>query len=91
MKGVILGICPAATLVNISHEVTKFSILEGAIILSQVSPYFPKRSIHLAVVDPGVGTARRRVIVQGSRCFYVGPDNGILSLATKKEGVVKAV
>jgi len=91
MKGVILGICPAVTLVDISHEVSKHDVLQGAFILSQASPYFPEGSIHLAVVDPGVGTARRRIIVQGGRCFYVGPDNGVLSLAVKGEGVVKAV
>lgn len=91
MKGVIMGICPSITLVDISHEVEKHNVLQGAFLLSQASPYFPEGSIHLAVVDPGVGTARRRIIVQGSRCLYVGPDNGILSLAVKREGVVKVL
>ncbi len=89
MKGVILGICPSITLVDLSHEVEKHDVLQGAFLLSQASPYFPEGSIHLAVVDPGVGTARRRIIVQGSRCIYIGPDNGILSLAAKREGVIK--
>ena len=91
MKGVILRICPSATLIDISHKVSRHNILQGAFILSQAAPYFPEGSIHLAVVDPSVGTARRRIVVQGSRCFYVGPDNGVLSLAVKREGVVKAV
>ena len=91
MKGIILRICPTATLVDISHDLSKYDILEGAYNLAQASPYFPEGTIHLAVVDPGVGTTRRRLIIKGSRCLYVGPDNGILSLAAKIEGVVKVV
>jgi S-adenosylmethionine hydrolase len=89
MKGVILGICPEVTLVDISHEVKKHDIVDGAFTLSEVSPYFPEGTVHLAVVDPGVGTDRRRIIIQGRRCSYVGPDNGVLSLAANREGVVK--
>ena len=88
MKGVILGIYPYAKLVDISHKIEKHDILQGAFILLQVSSYFPKGSIHLAVVDPGVGTTRRRIIIQGRRSLYVGPDNGLLSLAAKNEGIV---
>jgi len=91
MKGVLLGLAPLSTLVDISHAVTKHNILQGAFLLSQVSSYFPVGSVHLAVIDPGVGTSRRRVIIQGRRCFYVGPDNGVLSLAVKKEGIVKII
>lgn len=89
MKGAILEICPEAIIIDISHEVARHNVLEGAFILSQASPYFPEGSVHLAVVDPGVGTERRRIIVKGSRSLYVGPDNGVLSLAAEKEGVVK--
>ena len=91
MKGVLLGLAPLSTLVDISHVVTKHNILQGAFLLSQVSSYFPVGSVHLVVIDPGVGTSRRRVIIQGRRCFYVGPDNGVLSLAVKKEGIVKII
>lgn len=91
MKGVILAMCPTVTLVDISHEVSKHNVLQGAFMLCQAAPYFTEGSIHLGVVDPGVGTARRRIMVQGRRCFYVGPDNGVLSLAAKREGVIKIV
>lgn len=89
MKGVLLGICPTVTLVDISHTVIKHDVLDGAFTLSQASPYFPKGTIHLAVVDPGVGTGRRRIIIQGRHHLYIGPDNGVLSLAATKDGVVK--
>ena len=59
MKGVILGIYPQATLVDISHEISRHSVLLGAFVLSQAAPYFPEGSIHLAVVDPGVGRLER--------------------------------
>ncbi|MFH0748927.1 MAG: SAM-dependent chlorinase/fluorinase [Candidatus Bathyarchaeota archaeon] len=91
MKGVILGICPGVTFVDISHDIGKHNVLEGAFILSQASPCFPMNTIHLAIVDPGVGTARRRIIIQGRHNFYIGPDNGVLSLAAKNEEVVKIV
>lgn len=91
MKGVILKICPESTLVDISHEVPRHSISQGAFILSQVSPYFPLGSVHLVVVDPGVGTARRRIIIQSNHQFYVGPDNGVLFLAAEKEGILKTI
>ncbi len=91
MKGVILSICPTVTLVDISHSVLRHDVLQGAFVLSQAAPYFPEGSIHLVVVDPGVGTARKKIVLQGRRCFYVGPDNGVLSLAAEREGVVRAV
>lgn len=91
MKGAILQICPEARVVDISHDVNKFDIRHGAFLLAQASPYFPERTIHVAVVDPGVGTVRRRIIVQGRRSLYVGPDNGVLLTAAKREGIVRAV
>jgi len=91
MKGVILGICPEAEIIDISHEVRKFDVRHGAFLLHQAGPYFPKGTVHMAVVDPGVGTERRRIIIEGERCLYVGPDNGVLSLAVEREGFVKAV
>ena len=86
MKGVILGICPMAEIIDISHDISRHDIRQGAFLLSQVSPYFPKGTVHLVVIDPGVGTARRRIAVKGRRCLYVGPDNGVLFLAAKAEG-----
>ena len=91
MKGVILGLCREAVIVDISHEVQKFNVRQGAFLLHQAAPYFPKGTIHTVVVDPGVGTERRRIIVQGTHSLFVGPDNGVFSLAIQKEGFVKAV
>lgn len=91
MKGIILSICPTVEIIDVSHEVPRHDIRRGAFLLSQVSPYFPKGTIHLVVIDPGVGTARRRIVVEGKRCLYVGPDNGVLLLAANAEGIEKAV
>ena len=87
MKAVILAICPEASIVDISHEITKFDIRMGAFILASAAPYFPQGSIHVAVVDPGVGTKRRPLIVETKCGFYVGPDNGLLMLSARKEDI----
>ena len=81
MKGVLLSVYPGAEVVDITHEVTPFDILEGALALASACPYYPPGTIHLAVVDPGVGTKRKAVAVRAGDHFFVGPDNGILSLA----------
>ena len=91
MKGVILSISSSVIFVDISHNVSRYNILQGAFLLSTVSSYFPMGTIHLAVIDPGVGTFRRRIVIKGKRCLYVGPDNGLLLLAAKAEGIEKAV
>jgi len=87
MKAVIVSICPEAQIIDISHEIEKFNIRMGAFALASAAPYFPEKTIHVAVVDPGVGTKRRPIIVETQRCFYVGPDNGILMLSAQKEGI----
>jgi len=79
MKGVILSICPAARLVDLSHQVPPQDILAGALILRQAAPYFPPGTIHLAVVDPGVGGNRRPVAVRIGQAIYVLPDNGLIT------------
>ena len=76
MKGVILGICPDAQLVDISHEITPYAITEGAFTLSQAWTCFPAGTIHLVVVDPGVGSSRRPILVEAAGHYFVGPDNG---------------
>jgi len=81
MKGIILGICPEATLVDISHEIRPQAVQQAAYILSTVTPHFPSGTIHLVVVDPGVGSDRRPIAVRSGRAIYVAPDNGILTLA----------
>jgi S-adenosyl-L-methionine hydrolase (adenosine-forming) len=85
MKGVIAGIAPGAQVVDVSHEVPPFAILEGAFLLEQSWRYFPAGTIHVAVVDPGVGSSRRALLVEEGGHFFVGPDNGILSAVLGKK------
>ncbi len=80
MKGVMLGICPEARLVDISHEVTPYAITEAAYTLAQAWPCFAPGTIHLIVVDPGVGSARRPIVVEAAGHYFVAPDNGVLSM-----------
>ena len=87
MKGVILTINPNANLIDITHEVEKFNLRMAAFMLASAAPYFPKGTIHLAVVDPGVGTQRRPILIQTRQGFFVGPDNGILILAAQSQGI----
>jgi S-adenosylmethionine hydrolase len=91
MKGAILELVPNANIIDIAHDLTRYNIIQAAFILLNASQYFPINTIHLVVVDPGVGTERRRIIVQGNRSYYVGPDNGVLSLAIQEEGLKKIV
>jgi hypothetical protein len=81
MKGVIAGRAPAATVIDLTHGVPPQAILAGALVLRHAVPYFPAGTIHVAVVDPGVGTTRRPLCVETARALLVGPDNGLLSLA----------
>jgi S-adenosylmethionine hydrolase len=85
MKGVILEIAPEAQLVDISHAVQPFDILDGALTISQAYSYFPSGTVHMVIVDPGVGTARRPIILTGERHLFVAPDNGVLSLIYDRE------
>ncbi len=81
MKGVILGICPVAQIVDLTHEVPPRDVRAGALLLRSAVPYFPTGTIHVAVVDPGVGSARRAVLVETEGAWFVGPDNGVLHAA----------
>jgi len=87
MKAVILSICPEAHIVDISHEIKKFDIKMGAFLLARAARFFPKGTVHVAVIDPGVGSERRSIIVETERGFYVGPDNGVLMLSAQMDGV----
>ena len=91
MKGVILSICPTAQLVDLSHEVPPQSILTGAFLLKSSLEYFPKGTVHLAVVDPGVGSARKAIAVKSRGRYFVGPDNGFFSAALKDWGIDEMV
>jgi S-adenosyl-L-methionine hydrolase (adenosine-forming) len=85
MKGVILNIVPEAAIVDISHAVQAFDVLDGALTISQAYSYFPNGTVHLVVVDPGVGSARRPIIASSDGYHFVAPDNGVLSLVYAKE------
>jgi S-adenosylmethionine hydrolase len=85
MKGVILRINPDAQIVDITHEVAPYDLLEGALAIANSYSYFPPRSIHVVVVDPGVGTERRPLLVSGQNQYFLAPDNGVLSGVYEKE------
>ncbi|MGC9333338.1 MAG: SAM hydrolase/SAM-dependent halogenase family protein [Anaerolineae bacterium] len=80
MKGVILTICPPATIIDIVHQIQPQAIRQAGYLLACAAPYFPPGTVHVAVVDPGVGTERRPIAVGTERGVYVGPDNGLFSL-----------
>jgi S-adenosylmethionine hydrolase len=85
VKGVILDIVPDAAIVDISHAVQAFDVLDGALAISQAYSYFPNGTIHMVVVDPGVGTARRPILASSDGYHFVAPDNGVLSMVYAKE------
>ncbi len=85
MKGVILSILPTAEVVDITHDVTPFEIREAAFVIAQAYPFFPKRTVHVVVVDPGVGTARRPILIEAAGHFFVAPDNGVLSMVYSRQ------
>src|SRR6266852_721594 len=87
MKGTILENCPDTTIVDISHEIERHNIPMGSFILETTTPYFPKDTIHVAVVDPGVGSARKPIVVKCETAFFVGPDNGLMARACEKLGL----
>ncbi len=91
IKGVMLRINPKIQIVDISHNINPQDILEGAILLANSFKFFPKGAIHMAVVDPGVGSERRPILVKAGDYFFIAPDNGILSLALKDEKVKKII
>jgi S-adenosylmethionine hydrolase len=85
LKGVLLKINPEVTIVDITHEVTPFDLLDGALAIASAYSYFPPRTIHVVIVDPGVGTERRPLLVSGQNQYFIAPDNGVLSGVFDKE------
>lgn len=85
MKGVISRIAPAADVIDISHGVAPYNIADGAFTIAQAYRYFPKRSIHVVVVDPGVGSARRPLLAEAAGQFFIAPDNAVLSMILAAE------
>ena len=88
MKGVIYSINPRAKIVDISHDVQPQNIRQGAFILYSIAPYF-KNAIHVAVVDPGVGTERKAIAIKCKNAWFIGPDNGIFYPAASRLGIEK--
>jgi S-adenosyl-L-methionine hydrolase (adenosine-forming) len=91
MKGVMLGINPQLQLIDISHEITPQRIREAAIVLSVTFPYFPSQTIFVAIIDPGVGGARRPIVVETAEHLFVAPDNGVLGPVLSQAEVRRVV
>jgi hypothetical protein len=85
MKGVILSRCPSATVVDICHELPAFSVWSGAYAIDQAAPYFPPGTFHVVVIDPGVGTERKPILMEALGQYFIAPDNGVLSLIRRRE------
>lgn len=85
MKGVICGIAPKARIVDITHEVNAFEVSDAAFVISEAWRFFPKKTIHVIVVDPGVGSTRRPILAEMGGHFFLAPDNGVLSMIFAKE------
>jgi S-adenosylmethionine hydrolase len=82
---VILTINPGVRIVDVTHDIEAYSILEGALVVRGISRYYPRGTIHVAVVDPGVGGSRRAAVMSSGGCMYVGPDNGLFALAATND------
>lgn len=80
MKGVILSICPKATIIDIAHGIPPQNIVHGAFVITEASKYYPPKTIHVVVVDPGVGSKRLPICVTSHGQYFIGPDNGLFSL-----------
>jgi len=91
MKGVILDINPRCTIIDVTHDVRPHDIIEGAFLLGNTFSYFPKGTIHLSVVDPGVGSTRKPVLLVTQNYFFVGPDNGLFGFVVQRERLKQVV
>jgi len=85
MKGVILTIAPHARIVDITHELPPYEPAQAAYIVEQTYRWFPKKTVHVAVVDPGVGSSRRPILMEAAGQYFIGPDNGIFTLVSQRE------
>lgn len=91
VKGTILGINPEAKIVDLTHQVGAHNLLDAAYIISQSYAAFPPRTVHLVVVDPGVGSDRRSIILEADHHFFVAPDNGVLSLVYQQAELQRVI
>ncbi|MBM4329178.1 MAG: SAM-dependent chlorinase/fluorinase [Deltaproteobacteria bacterium] len=87
MKGVIYTINPGVTVIDVTHDIQPFDIVEGALVLKGLARYYPEGTIHVAVVDPGVGGTRRGLALRCGERIYLGPDNGLFSLVLRAAGL----
>ena len=90
MKAVILSINPTVKIIDISHKIPKFNILSASFILKSAAKYFPKNTIHVVVIDPGVGSKRRAITIKTKNYYFIGPDNGVLIPAALEDGIVES-
>lgn len=91
MKGVIFGINPNASTIDLSHGIPPQDLVAAALVLRYAAPFFPSGTIHIAVVDPDVGSKRRPLLIESEGCCFIGPDNGILSLALEGKKVSRMI
>ena len=91
MKGVILSISPASTIVDITHQIDSRDTMQAAFAIDSVYRYFPAGSVHLIVVDPGVGTSRALLASEMKGHFFVAPDNGVLTLLFNEDNVTSLI
>ena len=87
LKGVIAGIGPSIRIIDITHQIPSFDVLSGSFVLYGAYRYFPSKTVFLAVVDPGVGTERKIILVETDKYYFVAPDNGLLTLTLEEEDV----
>ncbi len=85
MKGVIKGINPEVDIVDITHSISPYNIREAALVIGLSYRYFPSKTVHVVVVDPGVGSQRRPILVVGENHYFIGPDNGVFSMVYQRE------
>jgi S-adenosylmethionine hydrolase len=91
MKGVLARLAPNAAVIDISHEIPPFDVIEGGLKLYQAFSYFPRKTAFVAVVDPGVGSSRKAILVETEDYFFLGPDNGLLSMALAEQKIRRIV
>lgn len=88
LKGVIAGINPSARVIDITHQIPSYNIQTGSFVLDAVCRYFPDRTIFLVIIDPGVGSSRRILLVETKKYFFIAPDNGVLGLVLEREKAI---
>lgn len=91
MKGVLARLAPNAAVLDLCHEIAPFDVVEGGLKLYQAFSYFPRKTVFVAVVDPGVGSSRRAILVESEDYFFLGPDNGLLSMALADQKIRRII